>query len=193
MTYKFESLAELKFDPWFRVIGEYLSQMDNLTLNIESIWLKYSPITLKPGSNFSSASDGQFDSEYRVNLTQILDNWTIWLWISSQFDSNILQLLWNPGRILVPLVTQICRSKWLHFSFQWCTILPLSYMLRILRVHGRPQRRVLQVVRQRRFRVRSNAIRSTTLQRPPTILSGKLLAKHRTRGEYSGIKWNLLA
>ena len=31
--------------------------------------------------------------------------------ISSQFDSNILQLLEIPGRILVPPVTQIFRSK----------------------------------------------------------------------------------
>ena len=31
-----------------------------LTLNIESIWLQYSPITQNPGSNFSSASDSTF-------------------------------------------------------------------------------------------------------------------------------------
>ena len=66
---------ELKFDPGFRIIGEYLSQVDlilkifepswlnikrqivNLTLNIESTWLKYSPITRNPGSNFSSTSE----------------------------------------------------------------------------------------------------------------------------------------
>ena len=35
----------------------------------------------------------------------------------SQFDSNILQLLGIPGWILVPPVTQVFRSKWLHFSF----------------------------------------------------------------------------
>ena len=35
--------------------------------------------------------------------------------ISSQFESNILQLLEIPGRILVPPVTQLFRSKWLHF------------------------------------------------------------------------------
>ena len=75
---KFESLAELKFDPGFRVIGEYSSQINSIL---------------------------------RVNLT-------IWLSISSQFDSNILQLLGIPGRILVPPGTRIFRSKWLHFSFQ---------------------------------------------------------------------------
>ena len=41
------------------------------------------------------------DSQYRVNSTQ-----------------NILQLLGIPGRILVPPVTQLFRSKWLDFSFQ---------------------------------------------------------------------------
>ena len=35
LTYKFESQVELKFDPGFRVIGEYLSRIDNFTLNIE--------------------------------------------------------------------------------------------------------------------------------------------------------------
>ena len=39
-----------------------------------------------------------------------------WLSISSQFDSNILQLLGIPGRILVPPLTQLFRSNWLHFS-----------------------------------------------------------------------------
>ena len=71
-----EPLAELKFDPGFRVIREYLSQSDSilivkltniLTLNIESIWLKYSPITRNPGFKFSSAMQwlnflGQNDS-----------------------------------------------------------------------------------------------------------------------------------
>ena len=70
LTLKVESLAELKFDPGFRVIGEYLSQIqiDNLTLNIESIWLKYSTITRNPGSNFSSASD----STFKVKMTPFL-------------------------------------------------------------------------------------------------------------------------
>ena len=45
-----------------------------------------------------------------------------WLSISNQFDSNILQLLGIPGRILVPPVTQLFRSKWLNFFFQcWWT------------------------------------------------------------------------
>ena len=30
LTKKVESLAELKFDPGFRVIGEYLSQIDSI-------------------------------------------------------------------------------------------------------------------------------------------------------------------
>ena len=76
----FESLAELKFDLRFQVIGEYLSEIDStlrviltyniesfllsilshlaiLTLNVESFRLKYSPITRNPGSNFISPSD----------------------------------------------------------------------------------------------------------------------------------------
>ena len=64
LTKKDESLAELKFEPGLREIGKYLSQIDsqidNLTLNIESIWLKYSPITRNPVSNFSSVSDSTF-------------------------------------------------------------------------------------------------------------------------------------
>ena len=46
----------------------------------------------------------------RVNLNLLL--------ISSQFDSNNLQLLGIPGRILVPSVTQLVRSQWLHFFIQ---------------------------------------------------------------------------
>ena len=76
LTYKVESLAELKFNQGFRV---------NLT------WVKLTIL--------------------RVNLN--------WLSISSQFDSNIQQLLGIPGRILVPPVTQLYRSKWLHFFFQY--------------------------------------------------------------------------
>ena len=41
--------------------------------------------------------------------------------ISSQFDSNILQLLGIPGRILVPPVLQILRSKLLYFFFHCST------------------------------------------------------------------------
>ena len=40
-------------------------------------------------------------------------------WRNHFDDSSILQLLEIPGRILVPKVTQIFRSKWLHFFFQW--------------------------------------------------------------------------
>ena len=49
---------------------------------------------------------------------------SIWLSTSIQFDSNILQLLgMSAGQILVPPVTQLFRSKWLHFFFQ-CSYLP---------------------------------------------------------------------
>ena len=66
-----------------------------------------------------------FDLKSRVsggtnNSTRDSSKWRIfesnWLSISSQFDSNILQFLGIPGRILVPPVTQLYRSKWLHLS-----------------------------------------------------------------------------
>ena len=63
----------------------------------------------------------------RVKLTILRVKLTIWLSISSQFDSNILQSLWIPGRISVPPVTQIFRSKWLYFFFQWDTALQPPY------------------------------------------------------------------
>ena len=54
----------------------------------------------------------------------IPSNWRIfesnWLDIECQIDSNIVQLLGILGRILVPPVTQLFRSKWLRFFFQ-CT------------------------------------------------------------------------
>ena len=49
----------------------------------------------------------------------IPNNWRIfesnWFVIESQFDSIILKVLGIPGQILVPPVTQLFRSKWLHF------------------------------------------------------------------------------
>ena len=41
LTLKVESLAELKFDPGFRVIGEYLSQIDSI-LRVNLNWLSLS-------------------------------------------------------------------------------------------------------------------------------------------------------
>ena len=37
----------------------------------------------------------------------------------SKFASNILQILGIRGRFLIPPVTQLFMSKWLHFFFQW--------------------------------------------------------------------------
>ena len=59
----------------------------------------------------------QIDSILRVKLT-------IRLSTSSQFDSNILQLIGISGRDFVPPVTQIFRSKWLHFFFLWGSFNP---------------------------------------------------------------------
>ena len=73
----------------------------------------------------------------------IPNNWRIfepnWLDIESQFDSNIFQLLWIPGRILVPPVTQLFKSKWLHFflsvpnSVPWVELL-MTYPVEVLLV-----------------------------------------------------------
>ena len=67
----------------------------------------------------------KFDSILRVNLIRYWDS--IWFDIEiqfdsnieSQFDSNIVQFLGIPGRILVPPVTQLFGSKWFHFFFQY--------------------------------------------------------------------------
>ena len=69
-----------KIDTRFRVIEEYLSQIDSIL---------------------------------RVKLT---------IWLS-------IQLLGIPGRILVPPVTQLFRSKWLHFFFRWSSGVIWSLLL----------------------------------------------------------------
>ena len=51
---------ELKFDPGFRVIGEYFES--NLLYQIEKQFdSKYSPIIPNPGANCSSTSDSTFE------------------------------------------------------------------------------------------------------------------------------------
>ena len=58
-----------------------------------------------------------------TNIRQgIMSNWRI----SSQFDSNILQFLGIPGRIFVPPVTQLFRSKWLDFFLQCSNSSPVK-------------------------------------------------------------------
>ena len=83
-------MAELKFDPGFRVSEKYLSKIDSI-LRIKCQYL-------------------QFDLILRVKLS-------IWLSISIQFDSNILQFLGIPGRNLVPAVTQILGQNDSIFYF----------------------------------------------------------------------------
>ena len=86
---RMESFWPKKLSHWIlRINLNWLSisSQFELTLNIESTWI---------------------ESQYRVNLN--------WLSILSQFDSNLLQLLEIPGLILVPPVTQLFRSKRLHF------------------------------------------------------------------------------
>ena len=77
-----------------------------LTLNIESIWLKYSPITRNPELNFSSASD----STFQVKMTQFFfqcyvfsrGDWAVLfqLFISKKFwclleSINLLRIFWK--------------------------------------------------------------------------------------------------
>ena len=69
------SPAELKYDPRFRVIEEYLSQIDSILRVKLSIWLLIS---------------SQFE---------LLKQLSFWLSIYSKFDSNILQLVGISGRI----------------------------------------------------------------------------------------------
>ena len=47
-----------------QIIMQKTQSIQKLTLNIESFWLKYSPITRNPGSNFSSTSDSTFMSKW---------------------------------------------------------------------------------------------------------------------------------
>ena len=63
----------------------------------------------------------------------------VWLSISSLFNSNILQLFWIPGRILVPPVTQLFRSKWLDFFFQCIACIFITALLSWLVYNISPQ------------------------------------------------------
>ena len=69
LTYKVESLVELKFDPGFRVIGEYLSKIDSIlrvNFKFNSQYLvNLIPITRNSWSNFSSTRD----STLQVKMT----------------------------------------------------------------------------------------------------------------------------
>ena len=110
LTWKVKSLVELKFEPGFRVIGEYLSQIDSilrvkLTRYWESNWLDI---------------ESQIDSILRVKLTRYWES--NWLDIESQIVHLSLNIESNYSksvRILVQPVTLLFRSKWLRFFFQW--------------------------------------------------------------------------
>ena len=77
-----------------------------------SLTLRWSPRTLI-WKTFLSC-----DSVASISVSSSEKMESIWLDIESQFHSNNLQLLGNPGRILVPPVTQVFRSKGLNFFFQ---------------------------------------------------------------------------
>ena len=67
LTWKVESLAELNFDPGFREIGEYLSE-----INLNSSQLESKYITRNPGSNFSSTSDSTFQVKMTAFIFQYI-------------------------------------------------------------------------------------------------------------------------
>ena len=50
LTYKVESLVELKFDPGFRVIREYLSQIDTIVRVNYQIDSQYVHLSIKKNS-----------------------------------------------------------------------------------------------------------------------------------------------
>ena len=55
---------------------------------------------------------------FESNWFDFVIQFIILLSISSQFDANVLHLdTQNQGRIFIPPVTKLFRSKWLHFSF----------------------------------------------------------------------------
>ena len=60
-----------------------------------------------------------------VKLTRYYESISNRLWISSQFESNILQLLGIPGRILVPPMTHFLGQNDSIFFFHWS----LRYLL----------------------------------------------------------------
>ena len=67
-------------------------------------------LTFDPRFRVNGEYLSEIDSQYRVIFTRNIES--NWLAKSSQFDSYILRI---PGLILVSPVTQLFRSKWLHF------------------------------------------------------------------------------
>ena len=102
---KFESLAELKFNPSKWITGEYLSQFDsqcgvNLILNVESIW-------------FSMLS--QFDSQCWANLALNVE--AIWLSMLSQFGSQCWgNLTLNVEPIWLSMLSQFGSQCWVNLT-----------------------------------------------------------------------------
>ena len=86
-----------------------------------AVWVPYKIHWKRKWSHFDLKSWATDEIKIR---SVIPSDWRIfesnWLLVSSQFDSNILQLLGITDRILDPPVTQLFRSKWLHFFFQYC-------------------------------------------------------------------------
>ena len=95
-------------------------KVDNWRI-FESNWFKInsqidSTLRVKLTQHWESNSlniESQVDWTLRVKFTQHWESNS--LNIESPIDSNILQLLTLLGRIIIPPVTQLLRSKWLNF------------------------------------------------------------------------------
>ena len=93
-------------------------------------------------SNWRMFESNWLDIESQIDSILIV-KLTIWLSILSQFDWNILKLLGITGRILVPPVTKLFWSKWLHFFFQWWQDCDDPLLLAFSAFFGGPSSRTL--------------------------------------------------
>ena len=100
---------------WLKLRVKLTQHWESNWLNIES--LIDSTLRIKLTQHWESNwlnIESLIGSTWRVKLAQ---HWeSSWLNIESKIDSNILQLLTLPGRIIIPPVTQLLRSKWINFS-----------------------------------------------------------------------------
>ena len=103
LTWKLESLAELKFDPGFRVIGEYLRQIDsmlsvNFWIDSIGIWVELtryweSIFELTPYLSLL------FESNWLDIESQFLNWLHIWVKLTRYWESNseltrYIELIW---------------------------------------------------------------------------------------------------
>ena len=99
---KLSHLAELKFDPLFRVIGEYLSQIDSILRVKLSIWLQWLKFLGQNDSifSFSERQIGcrvmQISFIYKIYILKNLLNFNQ----VPNFDSSVIHVHRHTKRIL---------------------------------------------------------------------------------------------